>query len=174
MFSRSNRTVSVLGATALAASVALLGTGSSPHGGAAAATSPFAAMAGSWSGEGTIKMSTGDSERIRCRVTYALEGTKLRQNLRCASDSYKLDVKSELSYNAGAGRVSGTWSETNYGVGGFLSGSVVGGQIRATVEGQNFAATVDVTTNGNQQSVTIRPQRTDVSEVAVTLRRAAS
>ena len=174
MFSRSNRTVSALRGTALAASIAVLGMGYPLHGGAAAATSPFAAMAGSWSGDGTIKMSTGDSERIRCRGTYALEGAKLRQTLRCASDSYKLDVKSELSYNSGAGRVSGTWSETNYGVGGFLSGSVVGGQIRARVEGQNFAATVDVTTSGDQQSVTIRPQQTDVSEVAVTLRRGAS
>ena len=175
MFSRSTTTVRALQAGALAVSVLLLGIGPALHGGAAAATGPFTGFAGSWSGDGTIKLSSGDSERIRCRVSYVVEGSgnKLRQDLRCASDSYKLDVKSEISYNADAASVSGTWSEKNYGVAGFLSGSAKGGAIRARVDGQNFTATVEMTTKGNQQSVTIRPQQKDVSEVAVTLRKAS-
>ena len=173
MFFQSTMTARALRRIAFAGSVLLLGTGSSLQGGAVAATSPFAGLAGSWSGDGTIKLSSGDSERIRCRVTYTVEssGNKVRQDLRCASDSYKLEVKSEISYNADAGSVSGTWSEKNYGVGGFLSGSLRGGDIRARVQGQNFTATVDLTTKGSEQSVTIRPQQTDVDEVAVRLRK---
>ena len=133
-------------------------------------------FAGSWSGDGTIKLASGDSERLRCRVTYAVGkgGNSLRQDLRCASDSYKLDVESEISYNADAGRVSGTWAEKNYSTGGFLSGTVSGGDIRARVDGRSFAAEVAVQTNGNQQSVTIRPEGSDVREVAVSLRRVGS
>ena len=172
MFSQTTRAAHALRGAVFTA-ILLLGTGPSLHGGAVAASNPFTGLAGSWSGDGTIKLSSGDSERIRCRVTYAVSGggNSLRQDLRCASDSYKLDVESEITYNSGAGRVSGTWAESNYGVGVFLSGSVSGGQIRAKVEGPSFSATVNVTTSGSQQSVTIRPQGSDVAEVAVTLRK---
>ena len=133
----------------------------------------FGGFSGSWSGDGTITMASGASDPIRCRATYVVEnnGTKLRQDLRCASDSYSFDVESEVSYNADAGIVSGTWHETNYSAGGFLSGRVRNGGIEARVEGGQFAAAVDVVTNGDRQSVSIRPEGSEVSEVAVSLRR---
>jgi hypothetical protein len=132
-------------------------------------------MAGSWSGTGTVTLSSGEIERVRCRMTYVVEnGDKsLRQDLRCASDSYTLDVESKLFFNADAGRVSGTWSETNYGTGGFFSGSGRGAQIDAKVEGNNFDAIIVVITKGNEQSVTIRPDGTDVTEVAVVFRKSS-
>ena len=140
---------------------------------AEAAPNPLADMAGSWSGTGTIKLASGDNERIRCRATYTLgnNGRSVQQDLRCASDSYKFDVESDFSYNADAGIVSGTWAETNYATGGFFTGTVSGGSINARVEGRSFKATVAVNTSGDQQSVTIRPQGTDVTEVAVTMQR---
>lgn len=157
----------------LASLLLLAGASPSLQSTAEAASNPFVGLAGSWSGTGTIRLASGDSERIRCRATYRVgdSGLSLQQDLRCASDSYRFDVESEITYNADAGRVSGIWAETNYSAGGFLSGSVRGGQIEARVEGRSFSAAVAVTTNGNQQSVTIRPQGTDVTEVAVTMRR---
>src|ERR1700744_1237291 len=58
------------------------------------AKGPFARLAGSWSGSGTIAASNGSRERIRCVATYAVGGGghALAQNLRCASDSYKFFV----------------------------------------------------------------------------------
>ena len=55
-----------------------------------AASSPFPAMAGSWSGGGTISMSSGEQETLRCRATYNVAGSgdELSLNLRCASASY--------------------------------------------------------------------------------------
>jgi len=140
---------------------------------ARAAANPFTGLAGSWSGDGTIKLASGDSERIRCRATYGVSegGLRLRQDLRCASDSYKFNVESEITYNASAGIVSGTWAETNYSSSGFLTGTLSGGAIKARVRGKTFSAEVDVNTAGNQQMVSIRPQTSEVSEVAVTLRR---
>src|SRR5215210_7708085 len=128
--------------------------------GAEAASTPFAGLAGSWSGEGTIKLASGDSERIRCRATYDVTegGLRLTQALKCASDSYQFNVESDISYNVDAGVVSGTWAETNYSSSGFLRGTVSGGTIKAHVKGKSFAAQVDVSTSGNQQMVSIRPQ----------------
>jgi hypothetical protein len=151
----------------------LLGLHASAFSGAEAAAGPFDSFAGSWSGSGTLKFASGESERLRCRVTYAVGGggQRLQQELRCASDSYSFNVTSAFSYNAEAGRLSGTWTEANYNNHGFLSGTVNGGHIEATVEGRNFTASIALTTRGDEQSVTIQPADSDVSEVSVALRR---
>src|SRR5215212_9282523 len=59
-----------------------------------AAETPFAHLAGSWSGQGKITVQNGTSERIRCRGTYRAgeTGTTLSLSLRCASDSYKFEL----------------------------------------------------------------------------------
>ena len=158
---------------ALAAAAAFLCLDIPVTGGAAAAANPFDGLAGSWSGTGTIKLASGVSERIRCRATYGVTngGLRLTQDLRCASDSYTFNVESDISYNADAGIVSGTWAETNYSSSGFLSGTVSGGTIKARVKGKTFQAEVDVSTSGNEQSVSIRPKVSEVAEVAVTMRK---
>src|SRR3979409_1325474 len=75
----------------------------------AAVSSPFAAMAGSWSGGGVLNTSDGGQERLRCRASYDVGGTgaELRLNLRCASASYNFDLSSDVQYRGGA--ISGTW-----------------------------------------------------------------
>jgi hypothetical protein len=91
-----------------------------------AQSGPFAGLAGSWSGSGTIGMSSGERERIRCRATYAVGGggNTLRQSLRCASDSYRFDLGSDVRSAGGA--IYGSWSEATRGVGGELSGTARG------------------------------------------------
>ncbi len=118
-------------------------------------------------------LASGVREPIRCRATYNVgnSGRTVEQGLRCASDSYKFDVDGKFSFNAAAGTISGTWQEKTYKNGGVLTGTVRGGSIKATVNGNNFKTTVAVSTNGDEQSVSIRPQGTDVSEVTVTMRR---
>jgi hypothetical protein len=48
---------------------------------------PFLGLSGHWSGAGTITMKNGATERIRCRVAYAVNaaGKGLQQRLRCAT-----------------------------------------------------------------------------------------
>ena len=60
-----------------------------------AAMSPFRAMAGSWSGGGTLSMANGEQERLRCRAAYNVggRGDLLSLNLRCASPSYNFNVQ---------------------------------------------------------------------------------
>lgn len=116
---------------------------------------PFAGFDGSWSGNGTVSLSDGSKENIRCRATYKVEGggKELRQTLRCASDSYKFDLTSDVTTQGD--RIIGTWSETSRNVNGNLQGTAGGGRIDVFVEAAGFAANLTLTTRGNQQSVSI-------------------
>jgi hypothetical protein len=133
--------------------------------------SPFAPLAGSWSGGGLIKMKDGAQERLRCTGTYEVGGggDNLRQELRCASDSYKFEMSSNISEMGG--QLAGTWSENTRHLGGRVTGSASGRTIRARAEGDTFTALLAVTTEGNRQSVTISSPGSDISEVSITLTR---
>jgi hypothetical protein len=133
---------------------------------------PFAGLAGAWSGTGTIEMSNGASERIRCRATYSVGagGNNLQQSLRCASDSYRFDLGSNVNY--AGGRISGTWTEASRNASGNLSGTVKATEILARADGPGFAANILLVTRGDRQSVSIRSAGTDIREVSIVLTRA--
>ena len=56
---------------------------------------PFEGLAGAWTGEGSIGLSSGVTERLRCWATYAVGGARdtLQQDLRCKSDTYSFDLQ---------------------------------------------------------------------------------
>ena len=72
--------------------------------GSALREDPFGQLAGSWSGSGTIDLSNGKHEQIKCRAAYDVleEQKKLQLNIHCASDSYNFDLRGSASYAAGA------------------------------------------------------------------------
>jgi hypothetical protein len=137
----------------------------------AAVASPFAAMAGSWSGDGVLSTTDGGQERLRCRASYdvAGNGAELRLNLRCASESYNFDLASEAQYRGGA--ISGSWSEASRNASGTLSGRGNGDHIDVAARGDSFSANLSLTTRGRQQTVSIRPQGTNISAVSLALNR---
>ena len=138
---------------------------------AAMISSPFAAMAGSWSGGGVLRTTDGGEEQLRCRASYdvAETGAELRLNLKCASESYNFDLASEVQYRGGA--IAGSWSEASRNASGTLSGRAAGDHIEAAARGDNFSANLSLTTRGGRQSVSIRPQGTNVTEVSLALNR---
>lgn len=140
-------------------------------GAAKAAVGPFAALAGTWAGGGTITMSHGGQESIRCRASYAVAegGGNLRLNIKCASDSYNFDLDSDVAYNGGA--ISGQWRESSRNASGSVSGRAAGDNIEVTARSDLFTANLSLTTRGNRQSVAIRPQGSDVQAVSITLNR---
>ncbi len=120
-----------------------------------AQSGPFAGFDGAWSGTGTVSLSDGTTERIRCKADYKVNGTGmgLKQNLRCASDSYKFELSSDVTSNGE--RISGNWSEASRNVFGNLQGTAGGGRIEVFVEANGFAANLIVSTSGNKQTVSI-------------------
>jgi hypothetical protein len=120
-----------------------------------AQSGPFVGFDGNWSGNGTVALSDGTIERIRCKADYKVNGSGLglRQNLHCASDSYKFDLSSDVTSNGD--RISGNWSEKSRNIFGNLQGTAGGGQIDVFVEASGFAANLNLKTTGNKQSVQI-------------------
>jgi len=139
---------------------------------AARAENPFAHFAGSWSGSGTITVQDGGRERIRCRGTYRAgeAGNTMTLSLRCASDSYKFELASEITNNGGS--ISGSWNETTRQVYGQLSGTMTATNIRAEASSVGFNASLVISTRGNSQSVSIRSPGSEISEVSISMARA--
>jgi hypothetical protein len=120
-----------------------------------AQSGPFAGFDGSWAGTGTVALSDGSTERIRCKADYKVNGNGLglKQNLHCASDSYKFDLSSDVTSQGE--RISGNWSERSRNIFGNLQGTAGGGVIDVFVEAAGFAATLTLRTTGNKQTVQI-------------------
>jgi hypothetical protein len=156
--------------TLIAAAAALLLVASSSQ---AQNGNPFTKLGGSWSGGGSVVFSSGTRERIRCRAGYIAADLfnlmTLRLELRCASDSYNFDLQSDINYNGG--EISGVWSELTRGISGKITGSVAGNQIQAIVESQTFQAILELTTQGDRQSVRIQSPGGEMSEVVIALAR---
>jgi hypothetical protein len=135
----------------------------------AEAATPFAGIAGRWSGDGSIALTNGATERLRCDANYVVSGggDNLDSTLRCASDSYNFDLRFSLVNKAGS--LLGNWNEITKNVQGGISGRDSQGLIQVTVRGQAFAAAVTVATRRTEQSVRIRAQSGDLSQVTITL-----
>ena len=121
-----------------------------------AQSGPFTGLAGNWSGGGTVTLDDGSTERIRCRVTYAVGAGGNGQRLLCASDSYKFDLSSNVI--AEGGSLSGTWGESSRGVSGTLQGRGSSGNFQVVASAAGFNANISLTTRGNKQSVVIRAE----------------
>jgi hypothetical protein len=131
------------------------------------AAGPFSALNGSWSGSGTIRKSDGGSERIRCRSSYEPTGASLALRMRCASDSYNIDLSASVAYQGGS--ISGSWQEATRNVGGNISGQATGSgsHVQAVASAPGLTSTITVRTSGGHQSVSIITPGTDVPEVVV-------
>jgi hypothetical protein len=123
--------------------------------GHAQSSGPFAGFEGAWAGTGTVALSDGTTERIRCKADYKVNGSGLglKQSLHCASDSYKFDLSSDVTSQGD--RISGNWSEASRNIFGNLQGTAGGGQIEVFVEANGFAANISLHTTGNKQTVQI-------------------
>jgi hypothetical protein len=134
---------------------------------------PFAAIAGNWTGGGTIDLTGDIHEKLRCRAsyTYGKSNNSLVLAIRCASDNYKFELTSNVVERGG--QISGQWNETAYKVSGSISGRVSGNRITAMAKGDSFNAAIAVNTTGNKQSVTITPQATYIINVQIAMGRAA-
>ena len=133
-----------------------------------AQSGPFAGFSGAWSGNGTVALTDGTTERIRCKADYKVNGSGLglKQTLRCASDSYKFDLSSDVTSQGD--QISGYWSEASRNVNGSLQGTAGGGRIEVFVQAAGFAANLTLQTNGNRQTVQIN-SKGEIKGVNITM-----
>ena len=141
--------------------------------GSTVSAGPFGQLAGSWSGSGTINLSGGKHEPIRCRASYDVldEQNKLQLNIHCASESYKFELLGSATYAGGA--ITGSWSKSTRNAAGTMSGKVEGAGFQVVAKGPTFTANLSVMTRGDKQSVTIRSQdaQAEVQGATINLQR---
>lgn len=116
----------------------------------------FRPFLGWWIGNGRLGFTNGKTEMVRCRAVYrALQtGQQLRQVVRCASASGKVEVESLIELVDDSLR--GTWSEKTYNFSGDLTGQTVPGGFRVKVSGQDVKANMTVVARGDRHLVEIK------------------
>ncbi len=161
----------ILSAAACAAGLSAVGAYS--NWATASAPDSFAGLAGRWAGQGTVMPASGPAENFKCVVTYLPDGdsTRLRQNLRCKSDNYRLDASTHLQVDGA--QVTGRWQDNIYtGLNGTVSGTLTDGGFDIFLEGKFFQAKMAVAGSRCEQSVTVVPERADyIREVQASLRK---
>jgi hypothetical protein len=132
---------------------------------------PFANFSGSWAGDGSITLSSGSREHIKCRATYDAQagGNDLRIALRCAGDSYNYDFHGNANYSDG--KITGSWSEASQKISGRFTGVVNGNQVATRIDVPASTVFLNMTTQGNKQSVFIRSQGGETFNVTISLNR---
>ncbi|WP_249149768.1 hypothetical protein [Bradyrhizobium liaoningense] len=137
----------------------------------ACAQQSFDNLAGSWSGVGSMKPKDGPPERVRCKVDYVVksEGQSVKMDVRCASDAYKMELNANIDQNGS--ELSGNWFESQYRIGGKVSGQNANGFIDARIEGDKITALLAVRTKGNRQSFSMESPGAWVSQVSIDLLR---
>jgi hypothetical protein len=128
---------------------------------------PIGELSGYWSGTGSIALSNGKSERVKCNVIYKTEAGQIRQTMRCASPDYAINALADLHVRGG--QVSGTWEERTYSAKGAVTGRFGGESFALSIQGANFSAAMNVTLSNCKQSLNITPQGLDVTRVSISL-----
>lgn len=136
-----------------------LAAAAGPSAAAPQAVGPFASLDGWWGGKGRLRFKDGKTEDVKCRATYFIEGdgNELKQTIRCASGSGKIEVKSNVRH--ADGRLNGEWNELMYNVAGVLEGEVTPRGYRVSVkgtEGSSLSANMDIIVKDRRQMVEIQ------------------
>jgi hypothetical protein len=149
--------IAVAGAIAAAAAVAPVGA------------APINDLVGRWSGWGSITMASGATEQVKCVATYFVDGggAQMKQNLRCASTSYKIDATAKLNHSNG--QLTGEWEEKTYAAIGAVAGRFTGNGFNVSITGPTFSAAMAVTTTSCKQSISITPTGFDISRISIGL-----
>ncbi len=136
---------------------------------AAAKPQAFVGLSGSWTGNGQIQLDNGSREALKCKAYYTDKGEDLGIALRCASSSYKIDLRAQLS--ATGSNLKGSWEERQFNAAGDATGQAAGNKISLSVVGGGMTASMSVTTTGTSQSVSITTVGTSMKGVNITLAR---
>lgn len=119
---------------------------------AQAKAAALGSLGGAWRGSGRMRLGGGKTERLRCRAYYRPRagGTRLGMAIRCASASYKIELRSQLAVRGR--RVTGSWEERTFNAGGRILGTSRPGRLTLAVSG-SVNAKLLISYRGRTQSV---------------------
>jgi hypothetical protein len=135
----------------------------------ARAKNPFDSLLGTWTGSGKLVLQGGQWENIKCNAYYTGGVSELRLAVRCASASYKVEIRSKLT-RAGD-KISGTWEERTYNAAGSVSGRALGNRLSLSISNGAFSGSMSVSYGASEQSVSISTAGINLKSVNMTLSR---
>lgn len=123
----------------------------------AASANAFNKLKGSWRGGGIVSPVGGASEKVACRVRYGVAGASVTQSITCAGTDYRISAsaKLRLSSTKSKGKVSGSWKESNFNVGGGANGSFSSNRINVFISGDKFSGRMTINVRGRSHTVSI-------------------
>jgi len=92
--------------------------------------------------------------------------------LKCAGDSYRFELQSEVRMDNGV--VTGVWTELSRGLSGKVTGKIENEQLSAVIESDTFTATLLLVSKGEQQQITIASPGSELKLVRIGLLRSGA
>jgi hypothetical protein len=134
-----------------------------------ASANPLGELPGRWSGTGSIRLTNGTAQTVKCVATYFVTGggANVAQNLRCAGPSYKIDTHANLVVRGG--QVTGSWEERQYAQKGAITGRMTSNGFSLQISGAQFTAALQLTSAACKQSLSITPKGFDISRISIGL-----
>jgi hypothetical protein len=135
----------------------------------AAGASPLGELAGYWTGAGSVTLSSGNTERVKCAVIYKVsdDSVQIKQSMRCASTDYSINATADLRVKGE--QVSGNWEEKTYSATGEVTGRYTGESFVLSIQGANFTAAMNVSLSACKQSINISPKGLEVNRISIGL-----
>ena len=99
-----------------------------------------ASLEGSWSGGGTVRFPSGESERARCRASFRKRGgSTYSMSAVCATPSTRIEQTAQLE-RTGPNRFSGGFQNSEYNISGSINVSLNGNSLHASLSGGGGSA----------------------------------
>jgi hypothetical protein len=97
-------------------------------------------LEGSWSGGGTVRFPSGESERARCRANFRKRGgSSFAMTAVCATASVRVQQSAQVA-RTGPNRYAGDFHNAEYGVSGSIHITVHGSSLSASLNGGGSSA----------------------------------
>jgi hypothetical protein len=125
------------------------------------------ALIGSWTGKGKILLKSLQAESIRCNSYNRRKGDVLALVVRCASTSYKVEIRSKLQIQGNA--LSGRWEERTYNATGEATGRFGNDSLSLAIKGGGFTGTMQANYSQNTLSMAIKTSGIDLESVNINL-----
>jgi hypothetical protein len=135
----------------------------------ARAANPFDSLLGTWTGSGKLVLQGGQWENVKCNAYYTGGGSRLRVAVRCASTSYRVEIRSRLT-RAGD-QITGSWEERTYNATGSVRGRDLGDRLNLSISGGGFSGSMSVSYGSSEQSVSLSTEGIKLKSVSMTLSR---
>jgi len=138
--------------------------GSASMAGASAITD---ALEGTWSGSGTLTLTNGETERIRCRGTGQSDGNAVRQSFKCATSGKNFNFSTSLRFSGS--RVSGEWRGPKRS--GTAAGQATPTSLRLRLRSQSGTGNLTAAIGACSQSLQVTGWSDELNTLSVQLRK---